>query len=247
MFHYRPLPSAPVPPSNTFISESYTPLNSPNFSPINFVRSPVSVPPASVRLPSRVGSRMDHNHIVERTPSRTMHQPRPHRIVDLDHISTSAQLIPETQSAPAILSEFPQETHHPFHHHPTIPPHWVPPPPHAPADYPYPMYYAPYPIYQNPQPRLESPRSTTPKFKIEYSSIHATFLATIKDADSLKDRKSWVKWNEGVCQAVGDGFALGHICDEPPHGTPWTEWNTPLIRPTVPSQPTRKEIEARLK
>ncbi|KAJ4486649.1 hypothetical protein C8J55DRAFT_487622 [Lentinula edodes] len=176
-----------------------------------------------------------------------MHQPRPHRIVDLDHISTSAQLIPETQSAPAILSEFPQENHHPFHHHPTIPPHWVPPPPHAPADYPYPMYYAPYPIYQNPQPQLESPRSTTPKFKIEYSSIHATFLATIKDADSLKDRKSWVKWNEGVWQAVGDGFALGHICDEPPHGTPWTEWNTPLIRPTIPSQPTRKEIEARLK
>ncbi|KAJ3897853.1 hypothetical protein F5879DRAFT_995464 [Lentinula edodes] len=167
--------------------------------------------------------------------------------MDLDHISTAAQLIPETQSAPAILSEFPQETHHPFHHHPTIPSHWVPPPSHAPADYPYPMYYTPYPIYQNPQPRLESPRSTTPKFKIEYSSIHATFLATIKDADSLKDRKSWVKWNEGVWQAVANGFVLGHICDEPPHGTPWTEWNTPLIRPTVSSQPTRKEIEARLK
>ncbi|KAJ4463535.1 hypothetical protein C8R41DRAFT_861290, partial [Lentinula lateritia] len=118
MFHYRPLPSAPVPSSNTFIPESYTPLDSPNFLPINFVRSPVSVPPASVHLPSRVGSRMDQNHIVERTPSRIMHQPRPHRIVDIDHISTTAQLIPETQSAPAILSEFPQEIHHLLHHHP---------------------------------------------------------------------------------------------------------------------------------
>ncbi|KAJ3859372.1 hypothetical protein EV359DRAFT_86490 [Lentinula novae-zelandiae] len=167
--------------------------------------------------------------------------------MDLDHISTSAQLIPETQSALAIMLEFPQENHHSFHHHPNIPPHWVPPPPHTPADHPYPMYYAPYPVYQNFQPRLESPRLMTPKFKIEYSSIHVTFLATIKDADSLKDHKSWVKWNKGVWQAVADGFVLGHICDEPPHGTPWTEWNTPLIRPAVSSQPTRKEIEAHLK
>ncbi|KAJ4480809.1 hypothetical protein C8R41DRAFT_842440, partial [Lentinula lateritia] len=74
MFHYRPLPSAPVPSSNTFIPESYTPLDSPNFLPINFVRSPVSVPLAS--------------------------------------------------SAPAIMSDFPQENHHPFHHHSNIPPHW---------------------------------------------------------------------------------------------------------------------------
>ncbi|KAJ3803979.1 hypothetical protein F5876DRAFT_84002 [Lentinula aff. lateritia] len=188
---------------------------------------------------------MDHHHIVERTPSRIMHQPRPHRIVDLDHISNSTQLLPETQSAPAVLSEFPQENHHLFHNHPNIP--WVPPPPHAPAGHSYPMYYTPYPVYQNVQPPPVSPRPTTPRFKIEYSSIHATFLATIKDADSLKDRKSWVKWNEGVWQAVADGFVLGHICDEPSPGTPWTEWNTPLIRPTISSQPTRKEIEARLK
>ncbi|KAJ3859507.1 hypothetical protein EV359DRAFT_68099 [Lentinula novae-zelandiae] len=68
-----------------------------------------------------------------------------------------------------------------------------------------------------------------------------------QDADSLKDRKSWVKWNEGVWQAVADGFVLGHICDEPPPGTPWTEWNTPLVRPIISSQPTQKELEARLK
>ncbi|KAJ3865926.1 hypothetical protein EV359DRAFT_79995 [Lentinula novae-zelandiae] len=142
-----------------------------------------------------------------------MHQPRPHRLVDLDHISTSAQLLPETQSAPAVMSEFPQEHHHLFHNHSNIP--WVPPPPHAPADHPYPMYYAPYPVYQNFQPPPASPRPRTPRFKIEYSSIHATFLAMIKDADSLKDRKSWVKWNKGVWQAVADGFVLGHICDEP--------------------------------
>ncbi|KAH7867624.1 uncharacterized protein C8R40DRAFT_1178935 [Lentinula edodes] len=236
VFQNRPLPSAPVPSSNVFISESYTPLDSPTFLPINFVRSPVSVPSAFVRLPSRVGSRMDHHHIIDRTPSRIMHQPRPHRLVDLDHISTSAQLLPETQSAPAIMSEFPQEHHHCFHNHSNIP--WVPPPPNAPAGHSFPMYYTPYPVYQNFQPPPTSPRPMTPRFKIEYSSIHAMFLATIKDADSLKDRKSWVEWNKGVWQAVADGFVLGHICDEPSPGTPWTEWNTPLIRPTVSSQPT---------
>ncbi|KAJ3845964.1 hypothetical protein EV368DRAFT_89791 [Lentinula lateritia] len=202
MFNYqRPLPSAPPQSSNTFIPDTYTPLGSPQFLPMNFVRSPVSVPSASVGLPSR---------------------PRPHCIVDLDHISSSAQIIPEIQSAPAIMSQFSQE-HYPFHNHPDVPQHWVPPPPRAPIDGQYPVYYTPYPVYRNFQPPPEQPCSTTPKFKIEYSSIHTTFLAMIKDADSLKDCKSWVKWNEGVWQAVADGFILGHICDEPSPGTPWTE------------------------
>ncbi|KAJ3903221.1 hypothetical protein F5879DRAFT_923240 [Lentinula edodes] len=126
------------------------------------------------------------------------------------------------------MSQFPQE-HYPFHHRPDVPQHWIPSPPRGPIDGQYPMYYTPYPVYQNFQPPPEQPCSTTPKFKIEYSSIHATFLATIKDADSLKDRKSWVKWNEGVWQVVADGFVLGHICDEPSPGTPWTEWNTPIV------------------
>ncbi|KAJ3858687.1 hypothetical protein EV359DRAFT_68809 [Lentinula novae-zelandiae] len=173
-----------------------------------------------------------------------MHQPRPHRIVDLDHISASAQLIPETQSAPAILSEFPRDH---YHHLPESNHQWFPNPPRVQESHPYPTYYAPYPVYQTIQPPTEPPRSVTPKFKIEYSSIHATFLATIKDADSLKDRKSWIKWNEGVWQAVADGFVLGHICDEPLPGTPWTEWNTPLLRPTISPNPTRKELETRLK
>ncbi|KAJ3850226.1 hypothetical protein EV368DRAFT_84749 [Lentinula lateritia] len=86
-----------------------------------------------------------------------------------------------------------------------------------------------------------------PKFKVEYSSIHVTFLARIKDTDSFKDRKLWVKWNEGVWQAVADGFVIGHICDESLPGTPWMEWNTPLLRPIVSSNPTRKEIETCLK
>ncbi|KAJ3898348.1 hypothetical protein F5879DRAFT_994902 [Lentinula edodes] len=161
----------------------------PGLTPIHFIQSPVSVPSASVRLPYRIGSCMDHHHIVEQTPSRIMHQPRPHCLVDLDHISTSAQLLPETQSALAVMSEFPQEHHHLFHNHPNIP--WVHPPPHAPADHSYPMYYAPYPVYQNFQPPPASPRPMTPRFKIKYSSIHVTFLVTIKDADSQKDRKSW--------------------------------------------------------
>ncbi|KAJ3924608.1 MAG: hypothetical protein NXY57DRAFT_969480 [Lentinula lateritia] len=230
MINYqRPLPSAPPHSSNTFIPDTYTPLGSPQFLPMNFIRSPVSVP-----------------NTVERTPSRILHQPRPHRIVDLDHLSSSAQIIPEIQSAPAVMSQFPQE-HYPFHNHPDVPQHWIPSPSRAPIDGQYPMYYTPYPVYQNFQPPPEQPRSTTPKFKIEYSSIHATFLATIEDADSLKDRKSWVKWNEGVWQAVADGFVLGHICDEPSSGTPWTEWNTPIVRPNISIHPTRKEIEARLK
>ncbi|KAJ3871300.1 hypothetical protein F5051DRAFT_446361 [Lentinula edodes] len=90
--YHRPLPSAPIPSSNNFLTETYTPLGSPQFLPMNFVRSPVSVPSASVRLPSRVGSRMGNDNTVERAPSRILHQPRPHRIVDLDHISSSCQV-----------------------------------------------------------------------------------------------------------------------------------------------------------
>ncbi|KAJ4500688.1 hypothetical protein C8R41DRAFT_808479, partial [Lentinula lateritia] len=123
LFNYRPLP--PAPSSNNFLPESFTPIGSPPFLPINYVRSPVSVPPASVRLPSRLGSRMANHPAIERTPSRIMHQPCPHRIVDLDHISASAQLIPETQSAPAILSEFPRDH---YHHLPESNHQWFPNP-----------------------------------------------------------------------------------------------------------------------
>ncbi|KAJ3903220.1 hypothetical protein F5879DRAFT_1038651 [Lentinula edodes] len=66
MINYqRPLPSAPPHSSNTFIPDTYTPLGSPQFLPMNFVRSPVSVPSASVRLPSCIGSRMDNSNTVE--------------------------------------------------------------------------------------------------------------------------------------------------------------------------------------
>ncbi|KAJ3807904.1 hypothetical protein F5876DRAFT_79264 [Lentinula aff. lateritia] len=87
MFNYqRPLPSAPTQSSNTFIPETYTPLGSPQFLPMNFVQSPVSVPSASVHLPSHVGSQMGNNNTVKQTPSRILHQPQPHRIVScLDH------------------------------------------------------------------------------------------------------------------------------------------------------------------
>ncbi|KAJ4470320.1 hypothetical protein C8J55DRAFT_564055 [Lentinula edodes] len=183
---------------------------------------------------------------IDWTPSRIMHQPRPHCIVDLDHISASAHLIPEIQSAPAIMSEFPCKHYHMLPNHsevPHSPTQWVTVPPRAPDNHPYPMYYTPYPVYQA-FPPPDQPRSTTPRFKIEYSSIHATFLATIEDIDSLKDRKSWVKWNEGVWQAVADSFVIGHICDEPLPGIPRTKWNTPSLLPTVSSNPMRKELKA---
>ncbi|KAJ3848587.1 hypothetical protein EV368DRAFT_68138 [Lentinula lateritia] len=137
-----------------------------------------------------------------------------------------------TQSRPATTQPVPQ---------------WFTGPMHPPTEQQYPVYYAnpPYPFPYTLPP--ESSRSDTPHFKIEYSSIHSTFLAMIKDSDSLKDRKSWVKWNEGVWQAVADGFVLGHICDKPPLGSPRTEWNTPLLRLTLSSNPTRKELEAKLK
>ncbi|KAJ3808810.1 hypothetical protein F5876DRAFT_78355 [Lentinula aff. lateritia] len=100
--------------------------------------------------------------------------------------------VPPASSALAIMSEFLQEYHHTFPNHPDISPQqWVQPPLRAPTDHHYPLYYTPYPVYQSFQPPPKQPRSVTPKFKIEYSSIHATFLTTIKDADSLKDRKSW--------------------------------------------------------
>ncbi|KAJ3911426.1 hypothetical protein F5877DRAFT_85979 [Lentinula edodes] len=136
MFHYRPLPVAPVQSSNTFMNDTTTPLGSPVFSPLHYIQSPVSVPPASVRLPSRLCSRMTVHPNINRTPSRIMHQPCPHRIVDLDHLYASAHLLPEIQSALAIMSEFHCK------HYPMLPrqsevPHsptqWVAVPPRAPV------------------------------------------------------------------------------------------------------------------
>ncbi|KAJ3858092.1 hypothetical protein EV359DRAFT_88289, partial [Lentinula novae-zelandiae] len=196
---------------------------------------------------------MGSPHVIDRSPSRIMHQPQPHQLVDLDRLSSpSLTFQNDHHSAPAVMTEFPRESYgipqsRPNTTH-TIPPWFpvhIPPPP----EQSYPMYY-PNPPYPYPYPyplSSEPPRSITPRVKIEYSSIHSTFLATIKDTDSLKDRKSWVKWNEGVWQAVADGFVLGHICDEPSPGTPRTEWNTPLLRPILSSNPTRKELEAKLK
>ncbi|KAJ3898480.1 hypothetical protein F5879DRAFT_994749 [Lentinula edodes] len=209
----------------------------------NYLRSPVSVPPASIRAPSRVASRMNSPHIIDRVPSQIMHQPRPQHLVDLDRISSpSINFHPDLHSAPTIMTDFPRDHYEMAHNRPntTRPiPQWFPGPNHTPHEQPYPVYYPnhqyPFPYPVPPEPS----RSDTPRFKIEYLSIHSTFLATIKDSDSLKDRKSWVKWNEGVWQAVADGFVLGHICDEPSPGTPRTEWNTPMSRPVLPPNPTR--------
>ncbi|KAJ3805223.1 hypothetical protein F5876DRAFT_82022 [Lentinula aff. lateritia] len=137
---------------------------------------------------------MDVHPNVDHTPSRIMHQLHPHQTVNLDHISASAHLIPEIHSAPAIMSEFPPECYNSLSNHLNVPPsplQWISAPPGVPKNHPYPMYYTPYPVYQPFQPHHQT-RSMTPKFKIEYLSIHATFLATIKEPDSLKDRKSWV-------------------------------------------------------
>ncbi|KAJ3858949.1 hypothetical protein EV359DRAFT_86990 [Lentinula novae-zelandiae] len=182
-----------------------------------------------------------------------MHQPQPHQLVNLDHISSpSLNFCNDLHSAPAVMTEYPREQYGIPPSRPnttrTIPPWFpvhVPPPP----EQSYPMYY-PNPPYPYPYPyptSSESPRSNTPRVKIEYSSIHLTFLVTIKDTDSLKDRKSWVEWNKGVWQAIADGFVLGHICNKPPPGTPQTEWNTPSLRPVLSTNPTRKELEAKLK
>ncbi|KAJ4492039.1 hypothetical protein C8J55DRAFT_556349 [Lentinula edodes] len=231
--HYlvsRPLPPAPTNSFNELMNHTYTPLTSPPIPSFNQLRSPVSVPPASVRAPSRIASCMGSPQIFDRSPSRIMHQPRPHPLVDLDCISSaSIDFQPDPRSAPTVLTEFPCDVYGMDQSQPHTP---------------FPMYYTnpPYP-YSYPLP----PHPNTPQFKIEYSSIHSTFLATIKDSDSLKDWKSWVKWNEGVWQAVANGFVLGHICDEPPLGTPQTEWNTPSLQPLLSSNPTCKEIEARLK
>ncbi|KAJ3850225.1 hypothetical protein EV368DRAFT_84748 [Lentinula lateritia] len=141
MFNYCPLPSASAPLLHIFIPESYTPLGSPHFPPMNYVQSPVSVPPASVYLPSRIGSRMDDHPTVEHTPSQIMHQPRPHRLVDLDHILASTQLIPETQSVPAIMSEYLRMHYHSFPSHLNTHPlnqQWIPAPIHVPDDHSYP-------------------------------------------------------------------------------------------------------------
>ncbi|KAJ3924515.1 MAG: hypothetical protein NXY57DRAFT_1086535 [Lentinula lateritia] len=209
--HYitsRPLPPAPT--INNLMNDTYTPIISPPAPLFNYLRSPVSVPPASTRAPSRVASRMDSPHIVDRAPSRIVHQPRPHPIVDLHRISSaSINFQNDLHSAPAVMEDFPREPYGMTQSRPatTRPgPQWFPGPMHPPTEQPYPVYYAnpPYPFpYTLPS---ELSRSNTPRFKIEYSSIHSTFLATIKDSDSLKDRKTWVKWNEGVWQAVADGF-----------------------------------------
>ncbi|KAJ3875585.1 hypothetical protein F5051DRAFT_442251 [Lentinula edodes] len=247
----RPLP--PTPP-NSFdnLTQSYTPDVPPPFPFFTYIRSPVSVSPASI-APGHITSRMDFPHVINCSPSRIMHQPQPHQLVDLDRLSSpSINFHNDHHSVPPVMTEFPRESYGITQSQPntthTIPPWFpvhIPPPP----EQSYPMYYPnpPYP-YPYPYPLSSEPhRSNTPRVKIEYSSIHSTFLATIKDTDSLKDRKTWVKWNEGVWQAVADGFVLGHICDEPPLGTPRTEWNTPLLRPVLSSNPTRKELEAKLK
>ncbi|KAJ3911751.1 hypothetical protein F5877DRAFT_85578 [Lentinula edodes] len=106
------------------MNDSSTALGSPSFSPIHYIQSPVLVLPASVCLPSRLGSHMNVHPNLNWTPSH------PHCIMDLNHISASAYLIPEIQN---VLHS---------------PPQWVNPP-RAPEDHPYPMYYAPYPIYQH--------------------------------------------------------------------------------------------------
>ncbi|KAJ3925457.1 MAG: hypothetical protein NXY57DRAFT_967796 [Lentinula lateritia] len=247
----RPLPPAP-PNSFNNLTQTYTPDIPPPFPFFNYLRSPVSVPPASI-APGRIASRMDFSQVPNRSPSRIVHQPQPHQLVNLDRISSpSLNFCDDLHSAPAVMTEYPREHYGIPPSRPnttrTIPPWFsvhVPPPP----EHSYPMYY-PNPPYPYPYPyptSSESPRSNTPHVKIEYSSIHSTFLSTIKDTDSLKDRKSWVKWNEGVWQAVADGFVLGHICDEPPPGTPRTEWNTPSLRPVLSTNPTWKELEAKLK
>ncbi|KAJ3857495.1 hypothetical protein EV368DRAFT_77709 [Lentinula lateritia] len=175
--HYttsQPLPPAPTNSINNLMNNTYTPIVSPPIPLFNYLQSPVLVPPALTCTPSCMGS----PHLIDHVPSRIVHQPQPHQIVDLDC------------------------------------------PMHPPTEQQYPLYYAnpPYPFPYTLPP--ESSHSDTPRFKIEYSSIHSMFLATIKDLDSLKDRKSWVKWNEGVWQAVANGFVLGHICDKPPLGSP---------------------------
>ncbi|KAJ3972482.1 hypothetical protein EV361DRAFT_1033058 [Lentinula raphanica] len=113
----------------------------------------------------------------------------------------------------------------------------------------YPHYHhppnAPYPPLHHAYNHVQSDRES--KVKVNYSSIHATFLATIRSTDALRDKKSWSKWYEGVFQAVADGFVLGHICDEPPPGQPRTKWNTPLYRPGLSVPPSEQEIEARLR
>ncbi|KAJ3809851.1 hypothetical protein F5876DRAFT_77364 [Lentinula aff. lateritia] len=227
----RPLPPAPTNSLNNLM-ETYTPNIFPPFPFFNYLRSPVLVPPASatpVQIASRIGSPL----VVERAPSRIMHQPQPHQLVDLDRLSApSMNFHHDLHSAPAVMTDFhhkpygiPQSQPNTTH---TIPP-WFPAQLPPLAEQAYPVYYPnqpyPYPYPYN-FPSVP-PRSNTPRFKIEYLSIHSTFLATIKDTDSLKDRKSWVKWNEGVWQAVADGFVLGHIL--------------------LSDNPTRKEIKAKLK
>ncbi|KAJ3803814.1 hypothetical protein F5876DRAFT_84361 [Lentinula aff. lateritia] len=194
--HYTtscPLPPAPTNSINNFMNNTYTPIVSPPIPLFNYLQSPVLVPPALTCTPSRMGS----PHLIDHVPSRIVHQPRPHQIVDLDRISlVSINFHNDLHSAPAIMADFPRDNYRMTQSRPpTIRPvlQWFPGPMHPPTEQQYPLYYAnpPYSFPYTLPP--ESSHSDTPCFEIEYSSIHSTFLATIKDLDSLKDRKSWVK------------------------------------------------------
>ncbi|KAJ3885814.1 hypothetical protein GG344DRAFT_82315 [Lentinula edodes] len=62
----RPLPPAP-PNSFNNLPQSYTPNVPPPFPFFNYIRSPVSVPPASIAS-GRITSCMDSPHVIDRSP-----------------------------------------------------------------------------------------------------------------------------------------------------------------------------------
>ncbi|KAJ3883964.1 hypothetical protein GG344DRAFT_84855 [Lentinula edodes] len=137
--HYttsRPLPPAPT--INNLMNDTYTPIVSPPVSLFNDLRSPVSVPPASTRAPSRVASCMGSPHVLDRVPSRIVHQPWPHQIVDLHCISlASINFHNDLHSAPAVMEDFPQDNYGMTQSRPTTTrpaPQWFPGPMHPPTE-----------------------------------------------------------------------------------------------------------------
>ncbi|KAJ3915163.1 hypothetical protein F5877DRAFT_82101 [Lentinula edodes] len=162
----RPLPPAP-PNSFNNLTQTYMPDVPPPFPFFNYLRLPVSVPPASI-APGRIASRMDFSQVPNQSPSRIMHQPQPQQLVNLDRISSpSLNFHDDLHSAPAVMTEYPRE---PYGISPSRPntthmiPPWfpvhVPPPP----EQAYPMYY-PNPPYPYPYPystSSESPCLNTP-------------------------------------------------------------------------------------
>ncbi|KAJ3884641.1 hypothetical protein GG344DRAFT_83730 [Lentinula edodes] len=132
------------------LTQTYTPDVPPSFPFSNYLQSPVPVPPASI-APGCIASRMGSPHVIDRSPSRIMHQPQPHQLVDLDRLSSpSLTFHNDHHSTPAVMAEFPRESYgipqsRPNTTH-TIPPWFpvhIPPPP----EQSYPMYYPnpPYP------------------------------------------------------------------------------------------------------